>query len=73
MLIFGVTDKPERSLYSLPKTRIVVLDFLEPIYLDSTALEVLRAYQKSGGTLARRAGRVRTRRAAEIAVSAHRV
>jgi sulfate permease, SulP family len=46
-LFFGVTDKLERGLYSLPKTRIVVLDFLEVIYLDSTALEVLRTYQKA--------------------------
>lgn len=54
-LFFGVTDKLERGLYSLPKTRIVVLDFLEVIYLDSTALDVLRAFNKAvterGGTL----------------------
>lgn len=54
-LFFGVTDKLERGLYNLPKTRIVVLDFFEVIYLDSTALEVVRAFQKAaalwGGTL----------------------
>jgi SulP family sulfate permease len=43
-LFFGVTDKLERGLYGLPVVSVVVLDFLEAIYLDSTALEVLRGF-----------------------------
>ena len=43
-LFFGVADKLQRGLHGLPKSRAIILDFHEVIYLDSTALDVLRAY-----------------------------
>jgi len=43
-LFFGVSDKLENGLAAIPATRVVVLDFLEVIYLDSTALEVIRGF-----------------------------
>jgi SulP family sulfate permease len=43
-LFFGVVDRLEAGLDALPKASVVVLDFLEVIYLDSTALESIRRF-----------------------------
>ena len=43
-LFFGVVDRLEAGFDALPKSSIVVLDFLEVIYLDSTALESIRRF-----------------------------
>ena len=43
-LFFGVADVLEAGFASLPNADLVVLDFLEVIYLDSTALEVIRSF-----------------------------
>ncbi len=44
-LFFGVVDRLEAGLASIPPgSRLVLLDFLEVIYLDSTALEAIERY-----------------------------
>lgn len=43
-LFFGVVDRLEAGFDALPKASVVVLDFLEVIYLDSTALESIRRF-----------------------------
>jgi len=54
-LFFGVVDRLEAGFASLPpraEASLIVLDFLEVIYLDSTALETIRRFgedcRKSG-------------------------
>lgn len=46
-LFFGVVDRLEAGFDALPKASVVVLDFLEVIYLDSTALESIRRFGES--------------------------
>ncbi|MEO7255888.1 MAG: SulP family inorganic anion transporter [Casimicrobium sp.] len=46
-LFFGVVDRLEAGFASLPshaEVNLIVLDFLEVIYLDSTALETIRRF-----------------------------
>jgi SulP family sulfate permease len=43
-LFFGVVDRLEAGFDALPNASVVVLDFLEVIYLDSTALESIRRF-----------------------------
>ncbi|MFN3629743.1 MAG: SulP family inorganic anion transporter [Casimicrobiaceae bacterium] len=40
-LFFGVADRIREALTVPPETRVIVLDLLEVIYIDSTALETL--------------------------------
>ncbi len=45
-LFFGIVDRLEAGFDALPKSSLVVLDFLEVIYLDSTALEAIKRFQE---------------------------